>query len=59
MSQNTDTWVMVVQEHYPKLNESELKVLTIQAANEWYLGEDTKLANLFDQYVMLKHLKGM
>jgi len=58
VSQSIETWILLAQERYPKLNENEIKRLSMKAASEWYLGEDTELASLFDQYVMLKNLKG-
>jgi hypothetical protein len=49
----------MAREKYPTLTENELKRLGMTAASEWYEGADTELAMLFDQYVMVKNLKGL
>ena len=54
-----DIWKELAREKCPTLNENQLRTLSMKAASEWYLGADTELANLFDQYVMLKTLKGI
>ena len=60
---STDTkeniWVMLAREKYPKLSEHVLQGLSMRAASEWYNGDETDLAKLFDQYVMIKNLKGL
>jgi hypothetical protein len=52
-------WLTLSREKYPSLNEDQLAVLSLEAANGWYMGEESELTNLFDQYVMLKNLKDM
>ena len=64
MSQSTENskleiWVSMAREKYPTLTEDELKALSMTAAAVWYAGGDTELAMLFDQYVMVKKLKGL
>jgi len=49
----------MAREKYPTLNENQLRTLSMKAASEWYAGADTELAMLFDQYVMVKNLKGL
>ncbi len=49
----------MAREKYPTLTEDELKTLGMTAAAVWYAGGDTELAMLFDQYVMVKNLKGL
>lgn len=58
LNSNIDIWATLAREQYPKLSENEIRTLSMKAASEWYLGESTDLANLFDQYIMLKTLKG-
>lgn len=58
LNSNIDIWATLAREQYPKLSENELRALSMKAASEWYIGESTDLAKLFDQYVMLKTLKG-
>jgi hypothetical protein len=53
---NINIWVTLTREKYQTLTERELKLLSVEAANLWYLGEDSELSNLFDQYVMMKNL---
>ena len=52
-------WIELAKDLYPHLNEDKLMGLSMEAANGWYLGEDTTLTRLFDQYVMLKNLKDL
>lgn len=52
-------WLTLAREQYPSLTEEQAKALSMEAANLWYLGEETELTNLFDQYVMIKTLKGL
>jgi hypothetical protein len=52
-------WFTLCKEKYPSITEDYARDLSFKAANEWYLGEDTELVTLFDQYVMLKNLKGV
>jgi hypothetical protein len=61
MSLNTksEIWLTLVGEKYPALTENQLMDLRLQAASESYMGGDGKLSKLFDQYVMLKALKGL
>lgn len=58
MDDKLGIWTTLAKEKFPELTESQIKALSMQASTQWYLGEDTELANLFDQYVMLKNLKG-
>ena len=58
LNSNIDIWITLAREKYPTLSEEHLKALSMEAASYWYLGENTDLANLFDQYIMLKALKG-
>jgi hypothetical protein len=58
LNSNIDIWITLAREKYPTLPEDELKRLGMTAAAVWYADGDTDLANLFDQYIMLKTLKG-
>jgi hypothetical protein len=59
LSTKQDIWLTLAGERYPSLNEDQLKALSLKAASEWYLGGDPELVNLFDQYVMLKNIRGV
>jgi hypothetical protein len=59
MNDKTELWLILAREKYPTLTEEQAKVLSMEAATQWYTGEDTELSNLFDQYVMLKNLKDL
>lgn len=59
MNSRIEIWRLLAKEKYPTLNEDGLSVLSLQAASDWYNGANTDLAVLFDQYVMLKTLKGI
>jgi hypothetical protein len=52
-------WLTLAREHYPQLNEDQLAALSLEAASRWYIGEESELTKLFDQYVMLKNLKDL
>ena len=60
MSLNTklDIWTTLAKEKYPDLLEHQLQVMSMLAASSWYAGEENEYSELFDQYVMLKNLKG-
>jgi len=56
-----EIWLSLVRAYYPTLNESQLLELKKEAACSWWLGVDDKNKNLsvlFDQYVMMKNLRG-
>ena len=52
-------WAELARAKYPTLTENQLRALSMHAASDWYNGWDTELAKLFDQYVMLKNLRGI
>ena len=52
-------WLEVCRARYPDITEDNAKALSLKAASEWYLGGNKELVELFDQYVMLKTLKGI
>jgi len=59
MDDKKQIWLTLAREQYPNLTEDQLAVLSLEAASRWYLGEESELTNLFDQYVMIKTLKGL
>ena len=61
MSLNTkqDIWLTLAREKFPALSEDAAKALSMQAASAWYSGTDGELTELFDQYVMIKNIKGI
>jgi len=58
MDSKINIWLTLAKEKYPKLNEGQLTAMCMHAASDWWNGTESELANLFDQYVMLKNLKG-
>lgn len=52
-------WLELAREKYPALTEDKLRALCMYAASEWFNGDNTDLSKLFDQYVMIKRLKGL
>lgn len=59
MSTNDDIWLSIVESQYPAFTKKQLLELREEAACNWWLGaSDEKLATLFDQYVMMKNLRG-
>jgi len=59
MDDKKQIWLTLAREQYPNLTEDQLAALSLEAASRWYLGEESELTNLFDQYVMIKTLKGL
>ena len=59
MDDKKEIWQTLASEKYPALTEDQLGALSLEAATLWYTGEETELAKLFDQYVMIKNLKGL
>jgi len=54
-----EIWLTLAREKYPTLTENQLQGLGLKAASEWYIGSESDLADLYNQYVMLKNLKGL
>jgi len=59
MDDKKQIWLTLAREQFPNLTEDQLAALSLEAASRWYLGEESELTNLFDQYVMIKTLKGL
>lgn len=51
-----EIWLAVSRDRYPELATDQLMALSLPAAAAWYSNDDSELANMFDQYVMLKNL---
>ncbi len=58
MNTKKNIWLELCKVERPTITEDAAAALSMKAASEWYLGSDTKLAEMFDKYVMLKTLKG-
>jgi len=56
--QKIDIWLMLARGKYPKLSDEDLKAMSMTAASHWFNDEEDELAQLFDQYVMMKNLYG-
>jgi hypothetical protein len=59
LSTKQEIWVECCQAKWPTLSEAAALALGMKAAAEYYLGGDPELVEVFDQYVMLKTLKGI
>lgn len=59
MNTKKDIWLELCKVEHPSITEDAARALSMKAASEWYIGSDTKLAEMFDKYVMLKTLKGI
>ena len=62
MSLNTkkEIWFECCKAKWPEISEAAANALSMRAAAQYYLGgENTELGEVFDQYVMLKTLKGI
>lgn len=51
-----ELWESVAKREFPLASPTKLLELKQEAALEWGCYADSKLANLFDQYVMMKKL---
>jgi Zn-dependent metalloprotease len=61
MSLNTkmEIWIEVLKTRVPDITFNEAVAVSAQAASDWYNGANTELAKLFEQFVILKTLKGI
>ena len=59
LSTKQDIWLEVCKAKWPTMSEAAAMALSMRAASEYYLGGDQELVEVFDQYVMLKTLKGI
>lgn len=59
LSSKQDIWLEVCRGRYPTISEAAANAMLTQAASEYYLGGDRQLVEMFDQYIMLKTLKGI
>ena len=59
LSTKEEIWSTLAREKYPTLTEDQIQGLGLKAASEWYIGGESDLADLYNQYVMLKNLKGL
>ena len=59
MDTKPEIWLAVCEGHFPGKTDAEIMTYSMKAATDWYHGEDNELTKLFDQYVMIKNLKGV
>lgn len=60
MNQNTDElWEKLVLDKFPNTPKAKIAESKWQAAMSWGIGDDTIMSQLYDQYVMMKRLKGI
>ena len=59
METKRDIWLAVCEGQFPRKSEDQIMAYSTKAASDWYHGDDTELAKLFEQYVMIKTLKGI
>jgi hypothetical protein len=59
MDTKPEIWLAVCEGHFPGKTDSEIMSYSMKAAADWYVDEDNELTQLFDQYVMIKNLKGV
>lgn len=58
LTSNQRIWLNIVSDKYPSLNEGQMLALSLKAASEYYLGGDTELVKIFEQYLIFKTLQG-
>lgn len=56
MTANFDIWKRVIQEQYPDCSAGTYHAMWQQGASDWGNLQGTELANLFEQYVLIKQL---
>lgn len=54
-----DIWIELARPIYPDKDDEEILAIGMLAAAGWYMGYEDELSQLYDQYVMLKTLKGI
>ena len=59
MDTKRDIWLAVCEGRFPGKSSHEIMDYHFLAATDWALEIDTELARLFEQYVMIKTLKGI
>jgi len=59
LNSKQEIWLEVCRAKWPTMSEAAAMSLSMKAAAEYYLGGDPELVEVFDQYVMLKTLKGI
>lgn len=59
LNSKNDIWLEVCRARYPKITEAAAQAMSMRAASEYYLNGDKVLVELFEQYIMLKTLKGI
>jgi hypothetical protein len=59
LNSKEEIWLEVCRSKYPSISEAAAMALSMQAASEYYLGGDPIMVEMFDQYVMLKTIKGI
>lgn len=53
-----DIWIEVLRTRVPDATYQDAAMLSLKAASDWYHGVDSELSKLFEQFLMLKQLKG-
>lgn len=54
-----DIWLELARPMYPDKDDDEIFAIGMLAASSWFMGYDDELTRLYDQYVMLKTLRGI
>jgi hypothetical protein len=52
-----DLWLSIVESKYPKMPIQEAINLRVIGASDWCFGIESESATLFEQFVMMRHLK--
>ena len=59
LNSKQEIWIECCKAKWPAMSEAACLALSMRAASDYYLGGDAELVEVFDQYVMLKTLKGI
>jgi hypothetical protein len=60
MKTSQEVWLSVCEDKFPGKTQEEIMRYFYSAATDWSLGPtDTPLAQLFDQYLVIKKLTGI
>lgn len=59
LNSKEEIWLEVCRAKWPTISEEAAMALSMRAASEYYLGGNTDLVEVFEQYVMLKTIKGI
>jgi hypothetical protein len=59
LNSKQDIWLEVCRAKYPEITETAADAMHLQAASSYLFNDNKDLVEMFEQYIMLKTLKGI